>query len=127
MIDTKSNLILKILAKECANGGYKIIESADILQSLPRHLRMDLAGVRHILNYLERQDMISIKYEENDTYCLCVLPFGYQTLENNFPKYIKKHNREQKLSRQTIILSFVASLIGTLLGILICYFVIKLF
>lgn len=127
MIDTKTKLILKILAKECSNGSYKIIESADILLALPRHLRMEPTGIRHILNYLERQDMISIKYEENDTFCLTVLPFGFQTLEENEPKFIKKGDRELSLSKQTIIFSFVASLLGTFLGIIISYFVIKLF
>ena len=89
MIDTKSKLILNILAKECGNGNYHIVEVADIIMSLPRHFRMDSEAVKHILTHLERQDIISIKYDDEGTYCVAVLPYGFEILETEKPKYLK--------------------------------------
>ena len=128
MIDTKSKLVLKILANECSDGNYKIVEVSDIIMSLPRHFRMDSEAVKHILTHLERQDFISIKYDDDDVYCLAVLPCGFEVLENDKPKYIKKEKtKEKKLNIATILLSFLSALVGTTLGIIICYFLLKLF
>lgn len=128
MIDIKSKLVLKILAKECNNGNYKIIEIPDIIMALPRHFRMESEAIKHILTHLERQDMISIKYDDDDVFCLTVLPFGFETLENDKPKFLKKEKiKDKKLNVATIILSFASAFFGTSLGILICYFILKLF
>ncbi len=126
MIDTKSKLVLKILANENGDGSYKIIEVSDIIMALPRHFRMDSDAVKHILTHLERQDIISIKYDDDGVYCLAVLPYGFEILENERPKYLKKEKiKEKKLSLATIILSFLSALLGTTFGIIICYFLLK--
>lgn len=126
MIDTKSKLVLKILAKECQNGSYKIVEISDIIMSLPKHFRMDSEAVKHILSYLERQDIISIKYDDDDTYCLAIMPYGFEVLENEKPRLIKqKESKEKQINFSTIIFSFISAMIGTALGILFCYFILK--
>ncbi len=124
MLDNKSRLVLKILAKESSGGSYKIFESADIITALPKHYRTDSEGIRHILTHLERQDMISIKYDDDDIYCLAVLPYGFEVLENEKPKQQKK---ESKVSKLTIILSFTFAFFGTIIGVIITYFILKLF
>lgn len=126
MIDTKTKLILNILAQECSDGNYKIVEISDIIMALPKRYRMDSDAVRHILLHLERQDMISIKYDDEDVYCLAVMPFGFESLENEKPLPIKRASEKQKkLSTLTIVLSFLSALLGTTLGILICYLILK--
>lgn len=126
MIDTKSKLVLKILANECQNGSYKIVEISDIIMSLPKHFRMDSEAVKHILSYLERQDIISIKYDDDDTYCLAIMPYGFEILENEKPRLIKqKETKEKQINFSTIIFSFISAMIGTALGILFCYFILK--
>ena len=127
MIDTKSKLVLKILANECKNGSYKIVEVPDIIMALPKHFRMDSEAVKHILAHLERQDIISIKYDDDDVYCLAILPYGFELLENEKPKLIKTQApKEKNLGVLTIILSFVAAMLGTILGVVICHFILKL-
>ena len=124
MLDIKTKLVLKILAKESVGGSYKIFESCDIISALPKHYRTDSEGIRHILTHLERHDMISIKYDDDDIYCLAVLPYGFEVLENDKSKAVKKESKVYKL---TIILSFTFAFLGTILGVVITYFILRLF
>lgn len=78
MLDVKVKLVLKILIKECPSGRYKIVDGRDIISALPQRYRLDLEGVDGVLNYLERQEMISIKYDDEGLYCLSVLPLGFE-------------------------------------------------
>ena len=124
MIDTRSKLVLSMLAKETKNGNYKIFELPDIITSLPRHYRMDKSAVVHILLHLERQDLISIKYEDDEKYCLAVLPYGFEILENEKPKYYKEIKDKKNLNNNFLIV-FCAAFLGAFLGFLIFYLIIK--
>ncbi len=124
MLDTKSKLVLKILAKESSGGSYKIFESADIISLLPKHYRTDSEGIRHILTHLERQDLISIKYDDDDTYCLAVLPFGFEEIEEN---NIKPKKDKIKSNKITILISFWIGLLGAVIGAVITYLFLKIF
>lgn len=120
MLDTKSKLVLKILAKESVGGSYKIFESADIISLLPKRYRTDSDGIRHILTHLERQDLISIKYDDDDTYCLAVMPFGFEEVEEN-PK-----EKKERSNKMIVILSFLVGIIGAVIGAVITYLFLKL-
>ena len=127
MIDSRTKLVLKILAKECRDGNYKIVEISDIIMSLPRHFRMDSEAVKHILTHLERQDMISIKYDDDGVYCLSVLPYGFETLETDKPRMLKKDTtKDKKFNTMTIIISFLSAIFGALIGILISFLLLKI-
>ena len=118
MLDIKSKLVLKILVKECPNGAYNIVEAKDIISSLPNKYRVDGDGLENILVYLERQEYISIKYDDDGVYCLCVLPFGNEVLEDEH--YNKKREginppRLWLLITVIFMSSFLASFLGILL------------
>ena len=122
MIDTKPKLVLSILAKECADGSYKIVEIPDIIMALPKRFRMDSDAVKHILTHLERQDIISVKYDDDDVFCLAVLPYGFEILENEKPILPKKNKEKaQKSVFLTVCLCFFSSLFGSSLAILFCW------
>lgn len=117
MLDIKSQLVLKILIKECPNGAYKVVESSDIISALPPRYRVDSDRLTNVLNYLERQDCISIKYDDDGVYCLCVLPFGFETCENDVKKgKVKKTSPNYFV---IILLSSLFALIGGFLGALL--------
>ncbi len=122
MLDIKSKLVLKILAKECPNGSFKIVESKDIISAMPNKYRVDNDGLDNILIYLERQEYISIKYDDDGIYCLCVLPFGDEILESASQKNEGTNSpRLWKLS----IMMFLSSLLASLLALLLGYFIWK--
>lgn len=118
MLDIKSKLILKILIKECPSGRYKIVDGKDIISAMPQRYRIDLEGLDEALSYLERQEMISIKYDDDGIYCMNVLPLGYE----EGAKSLTKQKREDKSPRFWIFLtisslsSFVAGLLGVMLA-----------
>ncbi len=116
MLDIKSKLVLKILIKECPYGSYNIIESKDIISAMPSKYKIDVEGLENILIYLERQEYISIKYDDDGVYCLCVLPFGNELLEQDDNK-----KREEKPSRLWIfiVINFFVTLLASLLGVMI--------
>lgn len=81
MLDLKSTIILKILQKECHGSGYKVIDKSDIISAMPAKYRVDEENLDHIITYLERSECIHVKYDDENVYCLCVLPMGNQITE----------------------------------------------
>ena len=122
MLDIKSKLVLKILAKECPNGSFKIVESKDIISAMPNKYRVDNDGLDNILIYLERQEYISIKYDDDGIYCLCVLPFGDEILESTSQK--NEWTNSPRLWKLSIMM-FLSSLLASLLALLLGYFIWK--
>ena len=118
MLDIKSKLVLKILQKECPNGSFSLVEARDIISAMPIKYRVDLDGLDNILIYLERQEYISIKYDEENVYCLCVLPFGNEVLEND-----GKQKSEGKSPRLWLVILAVclSAFVGSVLGCILSY------
>ena len=117
MLDIKSKLVLKILLQQCPNGAYNIVESKDIISAMPSKYRVDYDGLDNILIYLERQEYISIKYDDDGVYCLCVLPFGNEALETESQH--KTLNASQVKWWQIFLLTFFASFLSSLLTFLL--------
>lgn len=117
MLDTKSKLVLKILIKECPYGSYNIIESKDIISAMPNKYKIDIEGLENILIYLERQEYISIKYDDDGVYCLCVLPFGNEILENDDNK--KRENLNSPRLWIFVLIIFISSFVASFLGAMI--------
>lgn len=123
MLDIKSRIVLKILIKECPNGAYKIIESRDIISSMPNKYKVDFDGLDNILIYLERQECISIKYDDNGVYCLCVLPYGNEFLE-------KEQNQKRESSKLPpfwllILTIFLATFLSSTMALIFVKLLLK--
>ncbi len=117
MLDIKSKIVLKILIKECPNGAYKIVESKDIISSMPPKYRVDFDGLDNILVYLERQEYISIKYDDDGIYCLCVLPYGNEILEKEQNK--KRENIKFPPFWIFLLILLLVSLVSSIAGSII--------
>ena len=115
MLDTKSTLILKILQKECKNGSYKIIDKNDIISSLPNKFRCNIDELDNITSYLERQDYISIKYDDDSVYCLCALPRINEINESS--------TKKEKISPLVFLFFFFLSILGSFIGSFLSRFI----
>lgn len=118
MLDIKSKLVLKILQKECPFGAYNLVEAKDIISAMPIKYRVDNDGLNNILIYLERAEYISIKYDDDGQYCLCVLPFGNEILEDT------KEKSERKSPRLWLV--FIIVMTASFVGCLLCQLVLQL-
>ncbi len=118
MLDLKSTIILKILQKECHGSGYKVIDKSDIISAMPAKYRVDEENLDHIITYLERSECIHVKYDDENVYCLCVLPMGNQITE-------KEEKNKKEKPKYWLLLIFIAvfSMIGGLLGSIIAKFI----
>ena len=120
MLDIKSKLVLKILVKECPNGAYNIVDAKDIISLLPNRYKVDNDGLDNILIYLERQEYISIKYDDEGVYCLCVLPFGNEVLEDEHYNKKREGSTPPRLFIIFIVV-FLASFSASFAGILLAH------
>ncbi len=117
MLDTKSLLVLKILQNQIKGGNYKVVEKIDIISSLPKKYKCEVEELEHIVSYLERQDCVSVKYDDDEVFCLCVLPYS-----KNITTPEKKEKKKVPFLFASLI--FIISFLGALLGSLLSAFLL---
>lgn len=117
MLDLRSKIVLKYLVKECNEGSYKVIDTDDIVLCLPKKVKPDREVVFQIIKHLENGEYLSVKYSDDEQYCLCPLPFGRQFIEND---EIQTKNRKilKKLGMKNNIITFLCAFLGAFLAIL---------
>ena len=124
MLDAKSKEVLKVIVSECEEGGYKIIDIDDFLNSLPNHFYFDKDLILQAVKYLENGDYISVKYADDEKFCLCPLPFGRQFMENE-ANHAKNKKEIKKIGSKIYFFAMFCALIGSFLGTLLYDIVFK--
>ena len=106
MLDLRSKAVLKFLVEQSKEGSYKVVDVEDIISCIPKQFRADKEVVGQILKHLQSGDYISVKYGDDEKYCLCPLPFGRQFMEN---EEISKNNQQnfKKISIKQSIFSIL--------------------
>lgn len=125
MLDNSSKKILKFLVKECGEGNYKIIDLDDILLSQNKKNTYTKENLRQIISHLEVGNYISVKYSDEEQYCICTLPFGRQYIETiedqeQNKKILTKLGKRNNLTM--MLFAFLGSFMGTLLYYLLYFF-----
>ncbi len=119
MLDKKSISVLKALNKLAEGSAYKVITSEEILTNLPQRSQYDLDSIRQIMDFLEKQEYINIKFSEDTTFCYSLPPKARLYLEQNTGKTQTKKNRHTLM---TYIYTMIASFVGTMLALLIFFY-----
>lgn len=120
MLDKKSLNILKLLNKLTDGSAYKVVTTDEILSQTSQRSQYDLEELKQILDFLEKQEYIIIKFSEENTYCFSLLPKARILLESESIKSKSKHNNTQS---SNLILPLLSSFIGTMLALLIFFYV----
>ena len=81
MLDKRSEALLRIINEECKEGSYKVIESDDILRQMPSKFKLDVEGISQLMGYLASGEYISLKYNDEQVFCVCPLPRGRRIFE----------------------------------------------
>lgn len=90
MLDKKSIAILKSLNKLSEGCTYKVVTSDEIITNLSQKSLYDHDNIKEIIEFLEKQEFINIKFCEENTYCYSLLPKARIFLEHNSKSNKKK-------------------------------------
>lgn len=118
MLDERSKIVLNYLVNECSEGAYRVIDTAELINALPKKFKPDDATISLCMDYLEKGNYISIKYKDAKMYCVCPLPFARQILENESNER-EKTKKMYKIGSLLYILVFACAFLGSFLAIII--------
>ena len=106
------------MVNECSEGAYRVIDTAELINALPKKFKPDDATVSLCMDYLEKGNYISIKYKDAKMYCVSPLPFARQILENESNER-EKTKKMYKIGSLLYILVFACAFLGSFLAIII--------
>ena len=118
MLDKRTSHFLKVVAKICDDGSYKIIEKTELLKEM-NSKQQDFAALNQMVRYLQDNEMIDVKYSDETVFCLTVLPKGRVMHES----MRHKGHETVGINRRTLFIlvgaCFLASIVGAMIGALI--------
>lgn len=119
MLDKKTINVLKVLNKLSKDTTYKVITADEVISSLNNKSQYDFDIIKQIIEFLEKQQYINIKFSEENTYCYSLLPKARIFLEQETTKV-----QHKKFDFNTINYIFImlASFIGSSLALLIFFY-----
>ncbi len=120
MLDKKTTAVLKALNKLSEGSAYKVITVDDVLNALTQKSQYDSESVRQIIDFLEKQEYINIKFSEDNTYCYSLLPKARICLEQE----TKTRTKKQPFPCLSYLFTILASFIGTMLALVIFFYLI---
>lgn len=119
MLDKKTTAVLKALNKLSEGSAYKVITSEEILMSLTQKSQYNADSIKQIIEFLEKQEYLNIKFCEENTYCYALLPKARIYLEQDSNKNKLKKSSPQIL---TYVYTMIASFVGTVLALLVFFY-----
>ncbi len=112
-LDERTGTLLERLETLCAGGGYHIFEEADLVPYFSAE------EVGETLSYLADCRCVDVRYAENGTYCIRLLPAG-----RAYASHARERAREGRLRlKRTALFAFFGSFAGGFLGALLVAFV----
>ncbi len=118
MLDKKSISVLKVLNKLATGTAYKVTTSEEIITTLNQKSQYDADSIRQIIDFLEKQEYINIKFSEENTYCYSLLPKARSVLEQETGKVKPKKSSPTILQ---YVYTMIASFIGSMLALIIFF------
>ena len=118
MLDKNTVSVLRLLNKLTEGNAYKVITGDEILSHLSKS-QFDLDVIKQIIEFLEKQQYLNIKFSEENTYCYSLLPKAKIYLEQEQTKAGTKKNNQQLM---TYVYIMLASFIGTMLALLVFFY-----
>ena len=119
MLDKKSTAVLKSLNKLSEGCTYKVVTSDEIIMNLSQKNLYDHDNIKEIIDFLNKHEYLNLKFSEENTYCYTLLPkariYLEQSVSNSKPK-------KMQFQTQTYLFVMIASFIGTMLAMLIFFY-----
>ena len=81
MLDKRSEALLRIINKECNEGSYRVLEVDDLIRLMPKKFKVDFDTISQLMGYLKTGEYVSVKYSDNEVFCVSPLPRGRRIFE----------------------------------------------
>ncbi len=108
MLDKRSEALLRIINKECFEGSYKVLEVDDLIRLMPKKFKVDFETISQLMGYLKTGEYVSVKYSDNEVFCVSPLPRGRRFFEVELET---KKNKKGKKIKTFFIFTFYLFLI----------------
>lgn len=119
MLDKKTTSVLKALNVIADGNAYKVVTTDEIISNLSQKSQFDSETIKQCIEFLEKQQYLTIKFSEENTYCYSLLPKARIYLEQELVKTVPKKNN--KIISMYIYI-MIASFVGTMLALLIFFY-----
>ena len=119
MLDKKTTAVLKVLGKLGEDCAYKVVTVDEILSSLNSRNQYDTDSIKQIIEFLQKQEYIVLKFREDITFCYSLLPKARIYLEQNNTNAKPK---KQRISYSWLILCAFMSAVGTFVANFLFYY-----
>lgn len=119
MLDKKSTAVLKSLNKLSEGCTYKVVTSDEIIVNLSQKNLYDHDNIKEIIDYLNKNEYLNLKFSEENTYCYTLLPKARIYLEQ-----ATTQTKPKKLQFQmsTYLFIMISSFVGCLFAMLIFFY-----
>ncbi len=119
MLDKKSTAILKSLNKLSEGCTYKVVTSDEIIMNLSQKNLYDHDNIKEIIDFLNKQEYLNLKFSEENTYCYTLLPKARIFLEQNSTQ---TRTKKIQFPLSSYVFVMLASFAGCLLSMLIFFY-----
>ncbi|HEY8419395.1 MAG TPA: hypothetical protein VIL03_03065 [Clostridia bacterium] len=119
MLDKLTRTVLKKISESAQGEEYIIIKLDELKEALP--FKSDKEGLLSSIKFLQKQEMVSLKYSDEDNVCLAILPQGRLYLEEQ-EALVKQKLKKARRSIVSWLGVFLAAMLGTIVGQLIIKF-----
>lgn len=120
MLDKKTSAVLKSLGKLSEDSAYKVITMEEILNTLPNKL-YDVDSIKNTVDFLEKQEYIIIKFQEDYTFCYSLLPKARIYLETETTK--SKTKKVELPFKWILLCGLFSGMISAIVNLLYYYFI----
>lgn len=119
MLDKKSVSVLKAMNKLALGSAYKVVTTDEIMAILAQKSQYDNDSLKDIINFLEKQEYVNVKFSEDNTYCYSITPKGNIYLEQSDGK--SKSHTVKTNNFLLYLYVAIASFVGTMLALIIFF------
>ena len=114
MLDKRSEALLRIINKECNEGSYRVLEVDDLIRLMPKKFKVDFDTISQLMGYLKTGEYVSVKYSDNEVFCVSPLPRGRRIFE--VAQDEKNSNKKSKLKKFFLLTFCLLLIFGVSLG-----------
>jgi len=114
MLDKRSEALLRIINKECSEGSYRVLEVDDLIRLMPKKFKVDFDTISQLMGYLKTGEYVSVKYSDNEVFCVSPLPRGRRIFEVEQEE--KNSSKKSKLKKFFLLTFYLLLIFGVSLG-----------